>query len=312
MDDLDDSNPVGDSECDETLLNTHGRGSENAPSDDEPVEQPSPLPGPSGLQPYATRLRSRQTTPALPSLLTPASPPLPPPYQTWSHQGRGQVTRRAGEESRRIEWSSEPSSVAVQPFTMDVGPTFQLSAVPTEVFLHFFIPQLIELIVQETNRYAALCLSSTAEAGKPVRDWKTNPEEIRAYLGFHILIGLNHLPDLYDYCSVDECYHYFPVSSRISRKRFLEKQQFLHFVNNATKCGFKVSVQADRVIGYIPDFDVYTGKEGAPEKYLGEKVVKKLTPYACMYVLQFHKTYLEERGVHLSPEGQSRGQHLAG
>ena len=220
---------------------------------------------------------------------------------------------------------------------MDVGPTFQLSAVPTEVFLHFFTPQLIELIVQETNHNAALCLFSTAEAGKPVRDWKTNPEEIRAYLGFHILMGLNHLPDLYDYWSVDACYHYFPVASRISRKRFLEIQQFLHFIDNATivphgepgydrlarvrpvittikdtflssyhphrdnaideamikfkgrsamkqfvplkptKRGFKVWVRADSVIGYISDFDVYTGKEGAPEKYLGEKVVKKLT-----------------------------------
>ena len=142
MDDLDDSNLEGDSECDETLLDTHGRGSENIPSNDELVEQPSPLPGLSGLQPYATRLRSRQTTPASPPLLTPARPPLltpaspprPPPSQTQSRQGRGQVTQPAGEESRRIEWSSGSSSVVVQPFTMNIGPTFQLSAVPTEVF----------------------------------------------------------------------------------------------------------------------------------------------------------------------------------
>ena len=100
------------------------------------------------------------------------------------------MTQPVGEESRRIEWLSEPSSVVVQPFMSDIGPTFQLTTIPTEVFLHFFTSQLIELIVQETNRYAALCLSSTAEAGKPVRDWKTNPEEIRAYLGFYILMGL--------------------------------------------------------------------------------------------------------------------------
>ena len=166
MDDFDDSNLEGDSECDETLLDTHGRGSENVPSDNEPVEQRSPLQGPTGLQPYATKLRSRQTTSALPPLLTPASPPLPPPSQTRSRQGRGQVTRPAGEESRRIEWSSEPSSVVVQPFTMDVGPTFQLSAVPTEVSLHFFTPRHIRLIVQEMKRYAALCLFFTAEAGR--------------------------------------------------------------------------------------------------------------------------------------------------
>ena len=75
----------------------------------------------------------------------------------------------AGEESND-EWSKEPSDVTVQPFTMDVGPTFELSADRTEVFLHFFTPQLIDFIVQETNRYAALCLSSTANNSSSMGD----------------------------------------------------------------------------------------------------------------------------------------------
>ena len=40
--------------------------------------------------------------------------------------------------------------------------------------------------------------------------------------------------------------------------------------------GFKIWVRADSINGYICDFNVYTGKEGAPEKDLGAKVVKKL------------------------------------
>ena len=47
-------------------------------------------------------------------------------------------------------------------------------------------------------------------------------------------MGLNRLPDLYDYWSTSEVSHYFPVASRISRKRFLEIQRFLHFANNDT------------------------------------------------------------------------------
>ena len=44
-----------------------------------------------------------------------------------------------------------------------------------------------------------------------------------------------------------------------------------------TKRGFKVWERADSVTGYMCDFEVYTGKADTPEKYLGEKVVKKLT-----------------------------------
>ena len=340
MDDLDDNGLSEDSECDETILHTYGTASASLPGDNEPVEQPgslsSPVPGPSGLQPHS----SRQQSPLLAPAPTLASPPRPsrPPSRT-RPRGRGrraQPSRSAGEGSDD-EWSKEPSDVTVQPFTMDVGPTFLLSADPTEVFLHFFTPQLIDLVVQETNRYAALCLSSAENTSGQVRSWETNPDEIKAYLGFHILMGLIHLPDLSDYWTLDECYHYFPIASRISRKRFKEIQQFLHFTDIATivpygepgydrlarvrpiitavrdtflanhrphhnnaideamikfkgrsamkqylplkpiKHGFKVWVRADSEIGYISDFEVYTGKSDAPEKYVGEKVVKNLS-----------------------------------
>ena len=42
------------------------------------------------------------------------------------------------------------------------------------------------------------------------------------------------MPDLYDYWSTSELFHYFPVASRIPRKRFLELSRFLHFADNAT------------------------------------------------------------------------------
>ena len=63
--------------------------------------------------------------------------------------------------------------------------------------------------------------------------WETNSEELKAYFGFSILMGMNRLPDLYDYWSVDKNLHYFPVASRIPRKWFLEIQRYLHFNNNS-------------------------------------------------------------------------------
>ena len=107
-----------------------------------------------------------------------------------------------------------------------------MSSDPTEMFLAFFTPELIDYIVAETNRYASHCISSTHTGDGPVRQWETDSNEMKAYLGFCILMGMNKLPDLYDYWSTDEALHYFPVASRISRKRFLEIQRYLHFANN--------------------------------------------------------------------------------
>lgn len=107
------------------------------------------------------------------------------------------------------------------------------------MFFSFFTPQLIDHIVTETNRYAALCLTSSHRGEGPVPKWSTNAEEIHAYLGFCIFMGINRLPHLYDYWSTNDRLHYFPVASRIPRKRFLEIQRYFHFVDNdtITPCG---------------------------------------------------------------------------
>ena len=143
--------------------------------------------------------------------------------------GSHQATDRAAREN---SWSDEGSSVTVHPFSMDVGPTIQLGDDPTDIFLRFFTPQLLDHIVTETNLFACQCLSSAHEGEGPPPTWETNTEEIKAYLGFAILMGINRLPDLYDYWSTDEVFHYYPIASRIPRKRFLEIARFLHFANN--------------------------------------------------------------------------------
>ena len=59
-------------------------------------------------------------------------------------------------------------------------------------------------------------------------------EELQAYMGFMILMGIVHLPSIYDYWKKDEVYHYSPVASRISRDRFFELHRYLHFANNSS------------------------------------------------------------------------------
>ena len=64
---------------------------------------------------------------------------------------------------------------------------------PLTLFSLFFTPDIIRSIVEETNCYAALCLE-----GKP-KTWKTSDEEIEAYFGFYILMGLVKEPEIRDY-----------------------------------------------------------------------------------------------------------------
>ena len=114
----------------------------------------------------------------------------------------------------------------MDPFSGLCGPTVPISADPLELFSLFFDNVVIDLIVRETNRYAAQCRGDDT--------WETNAEEIRAYLGFQILMGINQLPEIRDYWAKDERLHYAPIADRISRRRFEEVSRYLHFVDNAT------------------------------------------------------------------------------
>ena len=59
-------------------------------------------------------------------------------------------------------------------------------------------------------------------------------EELCAYVGFMLLMGIVHLPSIDDYWKNDEVYHYSPTAGRISHNRFRELHRYLHFVDNST------------------------------------------------------------------------------
>ena len=64
---------------------------------------------------------------------------------------------------------------------------------------------------------------------------KWNPitdEELRAFFGFSILMGINHLPAIDDYWSRDPHLRYGPIADKISRQRFRDISRYLHFVDN--------------------------------------------------------------------------------
>ena len=84
----------------------------------------------------------------------------------------------------------------------------------------------MDLIVEETNRYAEQTLQGTN------KEWSTDAQEIRAYMGFMILMGINQLPEIRDYWSTNEFLHYAPIANQISQDRFEHITRYLHFVDN--------------------------------------------------------------------------------
>ena len=61
---------------------------------------------------------------------------------------------------------------------------------------------------------------------------KITVEELKAFLGFHILMSINSLPTLKDYWKRDPTFHCGPIADRITRDCFLEISHYLHFVDN--------------------------------------------------------------------------------
>ena len=87
-----------------------------------------------------------------------------------------------------LQWSDQASDITIQPFPSVPGPTATLRHSPLQIFLLYFTRAITDLIVVETNRYAAQCLGNDT--------WKTCTEEIVAYFGFSILMEINKLPDI--------------------------------------------------------------------------------------------------------------------
>lgn len=133
-----------------------------------------------------------------------------------------------------MNWSTTSTPVVVNDFTgPQPGPRVPVSSDPLSLFQLYFTDDVLDLIVQETNRYAQQVLTAKGSD----KTWSTNAAEIRAYFGFAILMGINRLPEIRDYWSTDPTLHYSPIADRISRDRFEELTRYLHFVNNDTLPG---------------------------------------------------------------------------
>ena len=97
--------------------------------------------------------------------------------------------------AENITWTEQLTSITVESFNKTAGPKVPIPHSAKEIFFLFFTPPLLELIVEQTNKYAAECMGQ-----EKYEKWdKVTIEELCAYMGFMLLMGIVHLPSLYDY-----------------------------------------------------------------------------------------------------------------
>ena len=165
-------------------------------------------------------------------LLHDASPPEdpagPPGSVFNSSMDVGSDTDTAAADSEP-EWTTALNRNTIKSFSSPVGPSVAISKSPLEVFQLFFTPELLDMIVRETNRYAKHVM------GEEKYKWKKmDVAELKALIGFKILMAMNNLPSIDDYWRRDPFLRYSPVANRISRDRFRELSRYLHFTDNDT------------------------------------------------------------------------------
>ena len=102
-----------------------------------------------------------------------------------------------------IKWSNNYMPVTIDLFTESVGPTVSVPSSLLQAFMLFFTQSLVQLIVDKTNRYVDTCMGREKYA-----KWtKVSIEELKAYLGFMIVMGIVKLPSLYDFWKNTPYYH---------------------------------------------------------------------------------------------------------
>ena len=115
-------------------------------------------------------------------------------------------------------------------FEQHVGPQVPIPCSSVGAFFLFFTRTLLEYIVMQSNKYALECMGA-----EKYESWeKITVDELSAFIGFMLLMGIVHLPSIADYWKRDEVCHYAPVARRISRNRFFDIQRYLHFADNST------------------------------------------------------------------------------
>ena len=112
-------------------------------------------------------------------------------------------TRTSGPKSPHLNWTNTLNFKGLEKHENLSGPKHSLPVGSSEkdFFELFVTSDFYNKVAEETNKYAAL---SQRKAGTVDNNWEdTNAEEIQAYIGILIYMGLVDLPETDDYFQGD-------------------------------------------------------------------------------------------------------------
>ena len=103
------------------------------------------------------------------------------------------------------------------------SPRTKTAKIPLEVFQLFFTNVILSSIVQQTILFAA-------QKGKVLNFCI---EEIKAFIGINVAMGMLHLPQVKDYWSTNKILSTAWFPSIMAKDRFLEILRFLHLADSS-------------------------------------------------------------------------------
>jgi len=161
--------------------------------------------------PQTCRSRSRRARPtriressSSDDELSQAQPPPPPARPRPTRAPRSTTTTQDPEfHWDSYDWMDPYSNDWLPPFQQRPGVLVDTSDFGCiDFFSLVFKPAVIDLIVKQTNDYAVRCLHALPETNYYKQRWSdTNKEEMQAFIGLQIAMGLNPKPSLDDYWS---------------------------------------------------------------------------------------------------------------
>ena len=103
-----------------------------------------------------------------------------------------------------------------------------------DLYKLFVSNEVIDLIVEETNRYYDFCMEGTSVTRhSKLKQWKyVTRKDIEEFLGVSLQMGLNQQPTYVSYWSKSKMYGVEMIQNTMSRNKFELILRFLHFANN--------------------------------------------------------------------------------
>ncbi|BFZ24894.1 hypothetical protein BsWGS_27933 [Bradybaena similaris] len=144
-------------------------------------------------------------------------------------------------------WSQKTTALKIEQFAEETGAIVRTSdRSQLGLFLQLFGENTFQIIVEQTNEYARRKMEQEMD-----QTWvPTNVNEMKAYFGLLIIMGIHNLPRMEMYWSADERLGVPGVNKVMTFRRFKKLEQYLHVADNSTDDG------SDRLHKIRPLIDV--------------------------------------------------------